>query len=150
MGRSQETFHKKEVRNKKEKKRKEKQQRRQERKEKSKSGSSLDDMIAYVDENGMITSTPPDPSKKTEIKSEDIEIDLTQRNFVKEDPIKKGIVSYFNESKGFGFIREKVTRQSVFFHVNNLIDDVKENSAVTFEMGKGPKGPTADQVRLDK
>jgi len=71
MGRSQETFNKKEIRNKKEKKRKEKEKKRLARKELEKSGSSLDDMIAYVDENGMLTSTPPDPSKKTEIKAED-------------------------------------------------------------------------------
>ena len=60
MGRSQETFHKKEVRNKKEKKRKEKEAKKLARREHEKKGS-LDDMIAYVDENGMITDTPPDP-----------------------------------------------------------------------------------------
>ena len=73
MGRSQESFQKKEVRNKKEKKRKEKEAKRLARKDGDKS-SSLDDMIAYVDENGMITDTPPDPDRKTEIKVEDIVI----------------------------------------------------------------------------
>ena len=73
MGRSQETFNKKEVRNKKEKKRKEKEKRRLARKEGEKSGG-LDDMIAYVDENGMISDTPPDPTKKKDIKLEDISI----------------------------------------------------------------------------
>ena len=75
MGRSHETFGKKEVRNKKEKKRKEKEKRRLERKE-SKSGNSLDDMIAYVDEFGNITDTPPDESQKEEINAEDIEVGI--------------------------------------------------------------------------
>ncbi|MBA4322888.1 MAG: DNA-binding protein, partial [Odoribacter sp.] len=61
MGRPQETFNKKEVRNKKEKKRKEKEKKRLIRKETGKT-SSFDDMIAYVDEFGMLSSTPPDPS----------------------------------------------------------------------------------------
>jgi hypothetical protein len=63
MGRSQETFNKKEVKNKKEKKRKDKEKKRLIRKETGKK-SSFDDMIAYVDEYGKISSTPPDPSKK--------------------------------------------------------------------------------------
>jgi hypothetical protein len=62
MGRSQETFGKKEVRTKKEKKRKEKEQKRAKRKSEGKK-NSFDDMIAYVDEFGKITSTPPDPEK---------------------------------------------------------------------------------------
>ncbi|RLD79171.1 MAG: cold shock domain-containing protein, partial [Bacteroidetes bacterium] len=57
MARSQESFNKKEVQNKKEKKRKEKEKRRLARKEGEKK-NSLDDMIAYVDENGVLTSTP--------------------------------------------------------------------------------------------
>ena len=63
MGRSQETFGKKEVRSKNEKKRKEKDQKRAKKKSEGKK-SNFDDMIAYVDEFGKITSTPPDPGKK--------------------------------------------------------------------------------------
>ncbi len=73
MGRSQETFKKKDVRNKKAKKRKEKEERRLARKENDKK-SSLDDMIAYVDKDGVISSTPPDPASKEDIDPEDIEI----------------------------------------------------------------------------
>ena len=65
MGRSQETFSKKEVRKKKEKKRLDKEKKRLARKDTEKTG--LDDMIAYVDENGMIVAAPPDPSMKEEI-----------------------------------------------------------------------------------
>ena len=94
MGRSQESFNKKEVRNKKEKKRKEKEKKRLARKDNDKS-NSLDDMIAYVDENGMIMDTPPDPDKKTEIKLEDIEIGVPKSEDVENmDPIRKGTVHF--------------------------------------------------------
>ena len=150
MGKSQETFNKKEVRNKKEKKRKEKVQKRQARKENGKSSSSLDDMIAYVDENGVISSTPPDPSKKTEIKLEDIEIGVPNREDEVYDPIRKGVVSFYNDAKGFGFIRDMETKESVFVHVNNTLEEIKEGNIVNFEVEMGPKGPTAMQVKIFK
>ncbi len=147
MGRSQETYNKKEVRNKKEKKRKEKEQKRLDRKDGEKS-SRLEDMIAYVDENGMITSTPPDPGKKSVIKSEDIEISIPRQEDIPFDPEKKGIVTFYNESKGFGFIRESETQMSVFVHVNQLLEPIKEGNLVSFIVEKGLKGPSATQVKL--
>jgi cold shock CspA family protein len=149
MGRSQETFNKKEVRNKKEKKRKEKEKKRLAKKDEDKK-TGLDDMIAYVDENGLLTSTPPDPSKKTEIKVEDIKINTTRSDDVEMDPIRKGVVTFFNESKGFGFIRDSETKEDVFVHVNNVLEAIKENNLVSFEVEMGPKGPTAVQVKLIK
>jgi cold shock CspA family protein len=150
MGRSQETSNKKEVKNKQEKKRKEKEKKRQIKKETGKK-SSFDDMIAYVDEFGMISSTPPDPGKKTEVDAEDIELSATKNeSSLKTGFIRKGVVSFFNESKGFGFIRDMETQQSVFVHANNLLEPVKENNVVNFEIGKGPKGPTALKVKLFK
>ena len=150
MGRAQETFNKKEVRNKKEKKRKEKEKKKLARKENEKK-SSLDDMIAYVDENGMITSTPPDPTKKKDVKLEDIEIGIPNRDSAhKLDPIRKGIVSFFNDSKGYGFIKDMETKESVFVHVNNVIEDIREGNMVSYEVEMGPKGPTAVRVKLFK
>ena len=147
MGRSQETFNKKEVRNKKEKKRKEKEKKRQARKEGNK-GSSLDDMIAYVDENGNITDTPPDPDQKTEIKAEDIQVSVPSGPQETMDPIRKGTVSFFNDSKGFGFINDSETKESVFVHVNNVLEPIKEGNLVSFEVEMGPKGPIAVGVKL--
>lgn len=148
MGRSQETFNKKEVRNKKEKKRKDKEAKRLARKEQEKSGK-LDDMMAYVDENGMIVDTPPDPTKKSKIKAENIEIGVPKREAAEElDPIRKGVVSFYNDSKGYGFIKEKDTNESFFVHVNNVEEEIKENNMVTFEIGRGPKGPTAIKVKV--
>ncbi len=150
MGRSQETFNKKEVRTKKEKKRKEKEKKKLARKENEKKGS-LDDMIAYVDENGMLTSTPPDPTKKKDVKLEDIEIGIPKGDSTeKMDPIRKGIVSFFNESKGYGFIKDSETKESVFVHVNNLLEEIKEGNIVIFEFEMGQKGPTAVKVKLFK
>lgn len=150
MARSQETFNKKEVRNKKEKKRKEKEARKLLKKDNPRS-SGLDDMIAYVDENGMITSTPPDPTKKLEVVAENIEISIPKHDSLPEqDPIRKGIVTFFNDSKGFGFIKDSETKESVFVHINNVLEDIKENNVVSFEVVMGQKGPTATQVKLVK
>jgi cold shock CspA family protein len=150
MGRSQETFGKKEVRSRNEKKRKEKEQKRAKKKSEGKK-SSFDDMIAYVDEFGKITATPPDPAKKTVVDADSIELKITRNNpEAAPDFVRKGVVTFFNESKGFGFIRDLETQQSVFVHANNLQEPIKENNVVNFEIGKGPKGPSAMKVRLFK
>lgn len=150
MGRSQETSNKKEVKNKKDKKRKEKEKKRLLKKETGKK-SSFDDMIAYVDEFGKISSTPPDPSKKIEVEASVIELGATKSNSSpKTDFLRKGVVTFFNDSKGFGFIRDMESKQSIFVHANNLEDKIKENNIVSFEIGKGPKGATALKVKLFK
>jgi len=152
MSRSQESFNKKEVRNKKEKKRKEKEKKRLEKKEHGeKKGNSLDDMIAYVDENGNISSTPPDPEKKEEIDPDAIQVSVPkQEEMEEEDPIHKGVVNTFFDSKGYGFIRDSATKEGVFFHVNNVVDDIQEGNAVTFEIEMGHKGPVAVNVKISK
>ena len=150
MGRSQETFNKKEVRNKKEKKRKEKAQKRLSKRENEKKGG-LDDMIAYVDENGNITDTPPDPNKKkTSPKLEDIEVSIPKRENIEEDPERIGIISFFNDSKGFGFIRDSDTKESIFFHIENTLEEVREGNKVSFEKVKGQRGPSAIKVKIVK
>ena len=149
MGRSQETFNKKEVQNKKEKKRKEKEKKRLAKKEQEKK-SSLDDMIVYVDENGMITDTPPDPAKK-KVKLEDIKLGVPNRESDEEfDPIRKGTVTFFNDSKGYGFIKDLETKESVFVHANNLVEEIKEGNLVSYEVEMGQRGPAAVNVKLEK
>ena len=147
MGRSQESFNKKDVRNKKEKKRKEKEKKRLARKEGEK--NSFDDMIAYVDENGNITSTPPDPTMKTEIKAEDIVLGAASKSDDNDtDAEHKGTVIFFDETKGFGFIKDKEFRDSVFVHSSNLLEPIKEGNLVSFQVEMGPKGPSAIQVKI--
>lgn len=150
MAKSQATFSKKENEKKRLKKRQDKQEKKEERQANKKS-MSLEDMMAYVDENGNITSTPPDPKKKKAINTDDIQIGTArQEDIVDEDPIKKGTVTFFNESKGYGFIRNSETQESVFVHVNGLKTQIKEGDKVTFEVEKGQKGPTAVRVSTVK
>ena len=151
MAKSRETFNKKETEKNKEKKRKEKEQRKEERKANSKSSSSnWEDMMAYVDENGNISSTPPDPTKKRVIKEEDIEIGVPKQSNVKVDPMRKGKVTFYNDSKGYGFIKDQDSQESIFVHVNSVIDAIKENDKVTFEVEMGQKGPNAVRVKVVK
>jgi cold shock CspA family protein len=148
MGRSQESFNKKEVRKKKEKKRQDKEKKRLARKDGEKKGG-LDDMIAYVDENGMLTDTPPDPTTKKKTKVEDIEISIPRQDpNDRPDPIRRGRLTFYNDSKGYGFIRDAETQESIFVHVNEFQDDIMEGNMVSFEVEKGQKGPAAVRVKL--
>ncbi len=149
MGRPRETSNKKQVRTNKEKKRKEKELKRIERKESGKS-SNFDDMIAYVDENGMITSTPPDPMNRQEIEIDSIEVGIPRSTDEPVEIVRHGVVSFFNDSKGFGFIKDLDTQESIFVHINGLLESIKENNRVTFEVEKGQRGPIAVKVKLDK
>jgi cold shock CspA family protein len=147
MGRGKESFGKKEVRKKQEKKRKEKAQRRQERKEQGKKGS-LNDMMAWVDENGMITSTPPDLSQKKEIKVENIEIGVPKAEFRINNKIRTGRLKNFDESKGFGFITDSESKESIFVHCNDSKEPLKVGCRVEFETEKGVKGLKAINVKV--
>jgi cold shock CspA family protein len=150
MGRSQETFGKKEVRNKNDKKRKEKEKKRALKKTEGKK-TSFDDMIAYVDEFGRISSTPPDPNRKTEIVAENIELNATRNTQENEASfLRKGVVTYFDDSKGFGFIRDLESNQRIFVHANGLLEPIIENNLVVYEIVKGLKGPSAIKVKLFK
>ncbi|HNZ81053.1 MAG: cold shock domain-containing protein [Bacteroidales bacterium] len=59
-----------------------------------------------------------------------------------------GKVKFFNEAKGFGFIKETETSKEYFVHASGLIDRVKENDEVTFELEEGRKGLNAVNVKL--
>ena len=149
MGKSQETFNKKEKEKKRLKKRKEKQEKREERKAaKAENESTLESMMAYVDEFGNIVDTPPDPTKKKEeIDAESIDIGVPRTIKEEEDPVKKGRVEFFNDSKGFGFIRETDNRERHFVHANGLTEEVQEGDMVEFELERGLKGMNAVRVK---
>lgn len=146
MGKSQETWSKKENEKKKQKKKKEKEARKEERKAHAKEGNSFE--IAYVDEFGNFSSTPPDPKNKVAVKEEDIQISVPRHTVSEADIIRKGIVTFFNDSKGYGFIKDLETQESVFVHINNTIEPIRENNKVTFEVEMGPKGPNAVKVKI--
>ena len=148
MGKSQQTFNKKEREKKRLKKKKEKQERREQRKlEKAERGKvSFEDQLMYVDEFGNLTNEKPDPTKRTQIKAEDIKLGVPQNSKQIFDTVRRGKVKMFAEDKGYGFITEKATKESIFVHVNDAYDGIKENHIVEFEIGKGPKGPKAIKV----
>ncbi|HRZ98379.1 MAG TPA: cold shock domain-containing protein [Paludibacter sp.] len=62
--------------------------------------------------------------------------------------MSKGIVKFFNESKGFGFIKDAESTKEYFVHSTGLIDNIKENDEVTFDITEGKKGLNAVNVKL--
>ena len=147
MGKSQETFNKKEKEKKRIKKRQEKQLKKEERRANSE-GGGLENMMAYVDEDGNISSTPPDPTKKKKvIKASSIEIGIPKREDLGDAGANQGKVTFYNDSKGYGFIKDGTTSENYFFHVNGVLEEVVENDVVTYELERGQKGMVAVQVK---
>ncbi|MFB6318667.1 MULTISPECIES: cold-shock protein [unclassified Saccharicrinis] len=62
--------------------------------------------------------------------------------------MNKGIVKFFNDSKGYGFIKDEETNKEYFVHVSGLVDQVGENDEVTFDLQEGRKGLNAVNVKL--
>ena len=144
MAKSQQTFGKSEREKKRLKKRKDKQLKKEERK----SSGMQNSEFVYVDEFGQLTDSPPDPSKKVKVDASSIEIGVPKKeDREEEDPIKKGKVSFFDSSKGFGFIIETDTQAKYFVHVSGLTEEVMENDKVSFELERGLKGMNAVRVK---
>ncbi len=61
--------------------------------------------------------------------------------------MKEGKVKFFNESRGFGFIKDKESDEEYFVHVSGLIDNIEEDDEVTFELKEGRKGMNAVDVK---
>jgi len=61
--------------------------------------------------------------------------------------MKNGKVKFFNNDKGFGFIKDSETNEEYFVHHSGLIDSIKEEDEVTFELEQGKKGLNAVQVK---
>ena len=149
MGRSAETFRKKELEKQKVRQRQDKAEKMQERKANAKKGKSLSDMIAYLDENGNLSTTPPDPKMKKVFALEEIQIQTPKEEEREEETAasRQGVVTYFSLSKGFGFIKDSQTGESAFVHVNQLSQQIKENDKVEYETENGHKGLNAINVR---
>ncbi|HQV37537.1 MAG: cold shock domain-containing protein [Flavobacteriales bacterium] len=134
----------------KEKKRLQKKQEKQRKKEERKAnpgGSSLDSMMAYVDEFGQIVDTPPDPANRVEIDASEIELGVPKREKVDVDPMHQGKLDFFDTSKGFGFINEIGSQERYFVHISGMIDEINEGDKVSFELERGPKGMNAVRVQ---
>ena len=150
MAKSQQSYNKREKEKQRQKKREEKQKRKEARKaEQKESGGGI--QFAYVDQYGNLTDTPPDPEQKEEIEAESIVLGIPKKEEGPEDdPVRTGKVSYFDHSKGFGFIIDSENNEKYFCHVTGLIDEISENDKVSFELEKGMKGMNAVKVTLVK
>ncbi|PIB37749.1 MULTISPECIES: cold-shock protein [Maribacter] len=150
MAKSQQTFNKTEKVKKRLKKREDKQKKKDARKQASKEKGSTGIPLAYVDYNGNLVDSPPDPSMKVEIEVEDIILGIPKKEEGDEeefDPVRNGKVSFFDSSKGFGFIIDSENNEKYFVHVSGLIDEIFENDKVSFELEKGMKGMNAVRVK---
>ncbi len=146
MAKSQQTYNKKEKEKAKLKKREEKQKKKDARKADKTPGIEF----AYVDHNGNLTDTPPDPSLKVEIDAEEIVLGVPpQEEGDREafDPVRQGKVSFYDPSKGFGFIIDNENNEKYFTHVSGIIDEITENDNVSFELEKGQRGMNAVKVQ---
>jgi CspA family cold shock protein len=63
--------------------------------------------------------------------------------------MSRGKVKFFNERKGFGFILDDESQQDVFVHVSGLIDKIRENDQVSFDLTEDNRGKKAINVRRD-
>jgi len=145
MAKSKETYAKRE----REKKRLKKKQEKREKREYLKANAeprSADEMIAYVDEFGNLTDTPPDPNAKSDVKLEDIQTSIPKLED-RRDPLRTGLLTYFDTQKGFGFIQDKETQEKVFVHINEMEEPVAVSEKVFFETVSGPRGLSAVNVR---
>ena len=129
----------------KEQKRQEKQKRKDERK--SGGTSSFEDMIAYVDENGILHTTPQDVKPKTEIDVSQIEISTPKQEEMEILP-STGRVEYFTASKGYGFIKDADSGEKYFFHISSAPDTIAEGDKVTFEIERGTRGLAAVRISI--
>ena len=143
MGRSSISFNKKELEKKRAQKRKEKKERKEERKANS-GGGTLDEMIAYVDENGVITNTQPDPNNK-KVDAKKIVISTPKKQY-EEEPVLKGRVEHFKKDKGYGFIKDLASTEKYFFHITDAYPDIAEGSNVSFELARGNRGLNAIKI----
>lgn len=148
MAKSQQSFNKKEKEKKRLKKREDKKKKAAERRENS-TGGDLDSMMAYVDEDGNITDTPPDPTiKKKKIKASDIVIGVPKKEEGEDfGGDLTGKVDFFDTSKGFGFIIDSRNQAKYFFHVSQVLEEVGEGDKVTYELEQGLKGMNAVKVK---
>ncbi|MGE0567060.1 MAG: cold shock domain-containing protein [Bacteroidia bacterium] len=146
MAKSKQTFQKVEKEKKKKQKQKEKEEKRALRKADSSKGKGIDAMMAYVDHNGKLSNTPPDPKLKVEVKIEDIQ--LGAQTFSKDvsKEINTGRVAIYYQDKNFGFIKSNATQEKIFFHISGVNQEIKEGDLVTYEVTKGVKGLNAVNI----
>lgn len=144
MAKSKETFNKRAKEQKRLKERQEKREKMQERKLNGGKATSLEDMLAYVDENGNITDKAPDPKQRKLFRAEDIRIAIPAGNI--RQASHTGRLQFFDTEKGFGFIIDNVTQERVFVHHSNLDFTVALNDLLEYDLQHGDRGAAAVNI----
>ncbi|MEX6689809.1 cold shock domain-containing protein [Danxiaibacter flavus] len=147
MSKSKESFSKKEKEKKRMQKKQMKETKKLERMANNDKGKTLDEMYAYVDEFGNLTSTPPQDRPNKELRVNRNLPAATGGNSHNEQKPRKGIVTFFNAAKGFGFIRDLQTNERIFMHFSSLTEQVEQDMEVTFEVQHSTRGLTAAKVK---
>lgn len=145
MAKSKETFSKREREKKRQKQKEEKREKKLERRTSGQPSKSFDEMLAYVDEYGQITSEAPKNKKEVEVDHELLYTGIPVRE--PEELEKTGVVEFFNEAKGFGFIKESKTQQRIFVHLSEVGEPLYENDRVSFQTARGARGLSATLVK---
>ncbi len=127
-------------------KRQEKQKRKEQRQ--GSGTSSFEEMLAYVDENGLLHTTPQDMKPKKEIDVSTIEVSVPKQSETDEPSFLSGCVVRFNDAKGYGFIKEDDSNEQYFFHISNAPAEIAEGDIVTFEIERGERGLNAVQIAI--
>lgn len=148
MAKSQVTFNKIEKEKKRLKKREDKQKKKDARKAEAKENPK-GIQFAYVDFNGNLTDTPPDPTMRLKVEAESIELGIPKKEDRELEVVaaKEGKVSFFDHSKGFGFILDSINQEKYFVHVSGILEPIEENDKVTYELERGAKGMNAVKVK---
>lgn len=141
-----ETWNKREREQKKRNAKKQKEEKKLERKENTTKGKSLNDMLAYVDEYGNLSDSPPDKRNRPTLPIPPTVANSNALN--QQDALKTGIVTFFDADKGYGFIKETQSQESIFVHVNSSSVELKENLKIMFEIQQTPRGLAAVNVQL--
>ena len=144
MAKSQQTFNKLEREKNKAKKREEKRKKMQARKEARERGELKQEEFVYVDHLGNFTDTPPDPAEKEEIKLESINLGAAKNQDFDEKI--QGKVTFYDNEKGFGFIKNITSQESYFFHFSECPDTLTIGDNVEFELIRGEKGMNAVKI----
>ena len=125
----------------KEQKRKEKQQRKEERQ--SNGPSSFEDMIAYVDQFGVLHSVPQERLEE-EVDASHIEVSVPKQEDVEVAPLM-GRIEYFNAAKGYGFVKDADIAKDI---VHDVFLTIAEGDRVTFEIERGMRGMNAVRISI--
>ena len=109
---------------------------------------SFEDMLAYVDENGVLHASPQDVGPRAEIDLSEIEVSVPRQSELEEEEPMSGRVEYFTSSKGYGFIKDAAGSEKYFFHVTNAPAGIAEGDKVTFELERGTRGMNAVRIAI--